>query len=543
MSVPSSELASTRAERAKGKSQAHSPDREEKAKKARRSGKLVAVTAAGSVYLEELALQVVPVSVALAFIQELASRVLDPQARVLSPRAESVSGEAAYVEWARTTGLVSGWLLRRSPLQRLNFLREVVTYVSRRKSASGIEPLVASALNATWPWVEKAAYARIAVRMARYIAAAEFSAKQVTAVLDVHTKTVTYFEPGELARIDVQEWLDWKSIAEGQQWVPKGNNEVGANQAAPGQGDIGAPGDLLGSGQPGSHGLDLSGLPGADGLPRGEDSFGAALLDELLGPDSPGGVDLGGLPGADGSPRSEDTFGLAILRKLLGSRLPSTSGIERPGQASNRPEDYAAALDALLGPGAPGRHRLDTSNIGGNGGPYGHGSALGPGGAAVGPENAIFIAAIVIVLGIVFYKAATTKPEVEKGPYPEKPPPPAQDLPPIGSDRPPPKDDKNPNPKGLYPDPDGAGGGGPTRLPDDDDHGNPTTMWDEFGGGGTPNSLWDENFGGGNPKSLWDENGGGGNPTTTSEQVLVIGLTGRGLLASVSQIGPRTFLL
>jgi hypothetical protein len=102
-------------------------DSQQAAKRAADRGKLVAITATGPIHLSELVFEVAPVSVGLAFIQELALRAADPRAEVVSTRAKAVKGDVALAEWGSTRGLMSGWLLRRTPSQRVQFLNEVVS--------------------------------------------------------------------------------------------------------------------------------------------------------------------------------------------------------------------------------------------------------------------------------------------------------------------------------------------------------------------------------------------------------------------------------
>jgi hypothetical protein len=44
-----------------------------------------------------------------------------------------------------------------------------------------------------------------------------------------------------------------------------------------------------------------------------------------------------------------------------------------------------------------------------------------------------------------------------------------------------------------------------------------------------------------NPTMIWDENGGGGRPNTVGQGVVFESVMGKGLLAGVIQVGPRTF--
>ncbi len=64
-------------------------------------------------------LVVLPVSVGLAYTQELAARAINPQARVVSTTAKQVGGESAMELWVETCGFISGSLVNASPRERL----------------------------------------------------------------------------------------------------------------------------------------------------------------------------------------------------------------------------------------------------------------------------------------------------------------------------------------------------------------------------------------------------------------------------------------
>ncbi len=532
-------------------------------------GRLVAVTATGPIYRGKADLAVVPVSVGLAFTQELAARAINPEARVVSSLANRVGGDTAMTAWANTCGMSSATLIGASPRARLMFLNQVLTYARRQGNVNGIEPILGAAVNAAWPWVDQTTLARMLTITSKYLRKSEFAATASVPILDPNTRTFTLFAPGALAKIDPDEWLDWRVVDR----IGLGGGRNGTNDRA---------GDLLGP-----RGPKASDLPGPDGTPGDDLGFGddfGRVIGDLLGPRGP---NLGNLPGADGNPRDGDRRDDALKRTvegLLGSRLPSLAGLDAANGGPRRDRggnDFEGLIGGLLGPRGP-----DLGNLGGNGGPYGFGSGLGQGGAALGWDSvdklgqsmqkigigvmalggaliasgaAVTVAsggigaplggalasggAEILGIGVGFIAVGFVAeaiasegvtPTAPAGPTPTgSTPAPKPDEPvsvPVIT-RPPDPKPEEPKHTDLYPDPDGGGGGGnPTQLPDFDGS-----------GGGNPTTLWDENGGGGNPTTLWDENGGGGNPTTKAEFATTTVLTGRGLLAGVVQVGPATF--
>ena len=341
--------------------------------------------------------------------------------------------------------------------------------------------------------------------------------------------------------------------------------DAGIGQAVNGRGRGGSDplGGLHGPGTAGHRGLDLSGLPGGD--PR--DNGGGDPLKGLHGPGTAGhrGLDLSGLPGGD--PR--DNGGGDPLKGLHGPGTAGHRGLDLSGLPGGDPRDNGGGdpLKGLHGPGTAGHRGLDLSNLGGDGGPSGFGSNVGPGGAwtpndaektagnkvatwggyfmAAGLAAAVKgdpkVAAALIGFGAGMYivgslheiNADKDKPGPAEpaptaptpAPKPEEPavkipvftrPPEAKPAKPPEPKPAEPKPEE-PKPKGsLYPDPGGGGGGGdPTQLRDYDDSGggNPTMRWE----GGNQTYVPDyDGSGGGDPTTLWDENGGGGDPTTVT---------------------------
>ncbi len=407
---------------ARGGSQHKSGKERERKHRDRRpvAGRLVAVTATGPVYRGNASLAVVPVSVGLALIQELATRIGNPKARVLSSLANRVGGEDARSVWLRTCGFASAVLVGASPRTRLTFLNEVLTYVRRRGNVDGIEPVLCAAVNAAWPWIEPVALARILTVTSKYVGKSEFAAESAIPVLDANTRTFTIFAPGALAATDLDQWLDWKSL--GQYGfgvdIPNQNRNGSPNRNSGGpnrnSGDPGT-GDLFGYGAPGAHsGPDLSNLGGSGG-PYGH---GAGL-------GAGGAADWATWHTVEKAGKSLQAFGLGAM--ALGGAV-MLSG--------------AAVSVSTVGAGAP------------------LGGALATGGAQI-----IEVGAALIYVGFVAEVIGSLG----------KPPAPAPDIakPPAPAPQPP-EPEPEPDPKkksqatDLYPDPDGTGGGNPTQLPDYD---------------------------------------------------------------------------
>ena len=283
-------------------------------------GRLVAITATGPIYRGRVDLAVVPVSVGLAFTQELAARANNPEARVVSSLANRVGGDTARSAWANTCGLSSSALVGASPRARLMFLKQVLAYARRQGNVNGIEPILGAAVNAAWPWINPATLTRILFVTSKYLRKSEFAATNAIPILDPNTRSFTLFAPGALAKIDPDDWLDLRAVDQ------IGFDGVGG----PNIGGSNGTNDL--EGLLGRRGPNKGDLPGPDGRPGGDlggDVFGD-IIGDLLGPRGP---NKGDLPGADGNPRGgdrQDDNLNRIVEGLLGSRRPSLAGLQGP---------------------------------------------------------------------------------------------------------------------------------------------------------------------------------------------------------------------
>ncbi len=519
------------------------------------ASKLVAITAAGPIYSYQSHIVALPLEAALALAQELAVRSIDPKANVVSSLANRVRGESARTTWLQVCAAISSQLMSESPRYRLSFLSGALAYIYREDNINGIEPILGAAINAAWPWINDGILERVLAITSKYLATSEFAKVVTIPIADPINRTFSIFQPGELAKVDLKRWLDWRMLTNSAAAVTRAGGRGGVAN-----GDIFGADGLLGPGVPGHKGVDLGGLQGADGNgPRSIGSGGDSIYGPggLLGPGMPGhqGADLGGLLGADGNGPSRagsDGTGIYGTGGVLGPGTPGhrgvdlsgLQGIDGRGPSGGSGGDGVYGAGGLLGAGMPGHRGLDLTNLGGSGGPLGFGSALGRGGVEDPDQDALdgmkstgdtaktyggMLLAVgmatglapVAVTGAVFIwagdKISTNARDWAQNPGGSQP---------AKADQPPSKDvhdlpdaptdvhklpDAKPKQGDVYPSPDGKGGGSPTKLPDfEGGGGNPTTIWDEHGGGGNPTTIWDEHGGGGNPTTIWDENGGGG---------------------------------
>jgi hypothetical protein len=352
----------------------------------------VAITATGPIYRRQQVFALLPLSVALALTQEVASRVLYPRRQVVSSLANRVSGESARQVWHNLCASLAAPLAN-APLHfRHQYLRAVLAYVWQQKNVNGIEPVLCAAINAVAPAMSNISLAPLLFLSQSYLSESEFQAREPMAILDPASRTATGFAAGSLGKLDLTKWLAWRAIG----------TDVGRS------GDMGGTNGLLGPGQAGYYGVDLSGLQGADGQTPRSGSSGSGPSDGgLLGPGMPGynGVDLSGLRGSDGSRvgggGATGGGGRSGADGLLGPGQAGYNGIDLSGLRGADGQGIGTygglgntgggtpdilGEGGLLGPGSVGRpgSAIDLSNLRGNGGPFGFGPNLSAGGAADG---------------------------------------------------------------------------------------------------------------------------------------------------------------
>ncbi|MES2128709.1 MAG: hypothetical protein V4463_15675 [Pseudomonadota bacterium] len=548
----------------------------------RQTSRLRAISASGPIYQLAGTYNVVPVSCALAVLQELAARALNKNARVVSSAAARVHGEDAYTQWKWRTIYCGCSLSRLAAQERLAFLAQVLEYVRRERNADGIEPVLAAAINAAWPLIPQQELASILALAHSAIQRANFSDHVYCPVVDPGSKTIHFLSPGELKAHTPGEWLAWRRLdpKAWQLWITKSpaGSELIGSPGAPGAGQadgsnpFSTGGWAAGTPAPGGKGsvLDVS---GGNGMPATTGPGGVLGRDDAGSSDpfGAGGVFADGLrpnghsAGLGNNGAGKQTGGVFGSDGSLNGHLPAGIGEGMP--------DIPAALGGAASPGAAVSGPFGSFDPRQAGGLTGSGAAMGAGGSdswvsdlewwygaslvvrgavAVGVGGGVgaAIGAAAIGVGGIMISDANNREARElheKERAEDKQAKAGEGAKPEGKkdDR---KEDKQDGKKGdkgtdvndlpnapqsgsksgdVYPDPHGQG----TQLPVGDGE-----------GGGRPNTLPDrDGGGGGNPLTMWDESGGGVTPTTVSALVAGPILTGPGLRASVLQIGRNVF--
>ncbi|MFI5507373.1 hypothetical protein ACIA48_07890 [Mycobacterium sp. NPDC051804] len=558
-------------------------DRHVTAAKKTTPGKLQAITASGPIYAVPATYTMIPLSSAMALYGELAAKVVNPRAKVVSSLAARVEGKTAYKAWAQQTSAFALSITRLSPAQRVAVLHEILNYV-RHRGVDGNETVLAAAINGAWPYLRPEVL-EWSLRYAKSaIARSTFTDRVPVAVVDPTTRAVAILEPGELKNQDPLEWLAFHrlKIDEWRLWFPNQGVDV------PGLGSIeDAEGWFKDSGLGGPDPFNDPSFNGTHGLPNGRGPKGQGNgtngFDFGLGHgplDDPSLTGLyGDLPGRGpkGQRNGTNGFDFGLGHGPLDD--PSLTGLygDLPGGARGGRSSGGGLLDRLgaNGIGSPGGPLGFGSSLGPNGGAspdrdeqketggalavggliagglggmVAAGSAMGTGSVIVGGVALAGFGAGLVIAGAVIVAVAVIANEMDKDhtstrpgdgnaqPKEQKPAPAEQPKP----AEPKPKEDPT-QPvaeKDKYNDPFGKGKSLPSG--DGEGGGDPTTIWDGDGGVG-PTTIW-EGDGGVGPASIWDENGGGGNPTTVGVRVTGTTAVGPGLRAAVMQVGPNLFV-
>lgn len=521
------------------------------------NGRLLGVTATGPVYMRQRTYAVVPLFSAFALLQELAVRVEHPEATVQSSLASRVSRDSAYQAW-RDISIECAMQLERVTVRgRLRFLSIVLQTIRSSGRVDGLEPILASAVNATWPWLSRETTHSVLELASNWLRKSEFAHRHPIPVIDLSNRTAGIFAPGEVAKLDIGEWRASRDLAlDGVGGLPVGvDGKLGDVGRSPLEraiddlfgGSSSSAEDLIAAAKGGDSSGVPGGMPSKGDLPGGQHGSksggGSQNLDDIaagLMDDDHSGVP-GGLPSMGDMPGAKKPGGTQVGKghDQLGGMLDSIPGaggyrgisgfIRRHGAEGFRTGLFPGATPGgpLAPPGQLGIHGAE--------GPYEDGVRDVAAGVAVLGAGILAIAAAPVTIAVGVGAAAVGLAggaliglggvEMVRGTEER--------------DRPEPPKEK-PHPGDLYPDPMGGGGGNPTQLPDFDGAGGGGPAWmpdQDDHGGGTPNTIWGKTTEG---TTIWDENFGGPGPTVKPGSITVAALVGPGLMADVVQIGPRT---
>ncbi|MEV0541924.1 hypothetical protein [Nocardia salmonicida] len=506
------------------------------------AGEIVAVTASGPIAAVSADLVVVPLESGLALVQELAARMLEPDAKVISSLALRVSGESAEATWRYTSSFICGSLIDASPAARLELLSGVLDYIRRQRNANGLETILCTAVNAAWPWISWTTLDAVLRSCQKYIQDSEVSHRFSIPVLDPNTLEWVQLIPDDL-QSDIDSWLANTGL----------ETDINVISDRLGFGGGGLP-DSGGAGTSG--GLSLGGGGNGRGTsdgPLDRLGFGGGGLPDSGGAGTSGGLSLGHGRGGTGAKHGVGPFnggptgfgsGLGSSGASLDSSdwaaIGEAATVAGTALAKGSPKGKGGAVTKLIGAGliavgaAASAHALVTARKEGEDKARQAAEAkkkaddakAAEAAKAKGKEKAPAEAkkkAEDKKHGkkddhTSHKKGADKKEESKEKPHPEKPK----------------KSD-------VYLDPNHHGGGSSATLPDGDDEGNPVILPDGDDEG-NPVILPDGDDEG-NPVILPDGDDEG-NPVITADFVSIRILEGPGLGAAITtQTGTRTWAL
>jgi hypothetical protein len=422
----------------------------------RARGRVAGYTVAGPIFLQPATLVIAPIPVALKNLQELALKATDPSVKVYGSQARRAAPRTAHWLWIMQACATMASINACAPAARLRWLKTALRYAREQKTTDGLEPVLATALNAVWAMLQPETARYLFEVTSREVQRSNFAKNHSIPVLDPDTLTIATYRPGEVYEVDSSNALIENIV----------------NQLPPGAGP--PPGDP----PSGRGGFDPSGRGGFDPTGRGGfDPTGRGGFD----PTGRGGFDPSGRGGFDPSGRGGfDPTG-------RGGFVEGGDSVGFPGMGVGGP--YSGFKGSGFTPKGLGDEAgFDSEKTIGRGlqglgvvALFGAGAALASG---VGLPLAFVFAGEAAAAGfvgqvlvddadermaqnkgassgpvvIISDPEPTTDPEPEPEPEPEEP-----------SGPPPPNPDEYPQPDSIgkrdfYPNPEGSGGGGPASL-------------------------------------------------------------------------------
>ncbi|PFX65957.1 hypothetical protein COL35_17330, partial [Bacillus toyonensis] len=183
-------------------------DSNNKRQKKNQSRHPVAMTATGPIFKSRVEYALVPLSSALAILQELAVKIVDPEAKVSSSLATRVKGKDAYESWMRLATEISVRLIAAAPEVRFTYLRTVLNYLHKNRKIDGLEPILTSAINAVWPWLSLETTERVLNYSSKLLKESKIACSYNVPIVDPLTRSITLYKPDELTKIDTSIWIE-----------------------------------------------------------------------------------------------------------------------------------------------------------------------------------------------------------------------------------------------------------------------------------------------------------------------------------------------
>ena len=180
------------------------------------SSRVLGRTATGPIYRSQKTIAMIPTRSAWLLLQELASRIEDPDAEVVSSLAGRLSGDDAHQAWMNISTEIVVPLVVMPGVERIRFLRRVIALIRQSGRVDGLEPVLGAAVNGVWPWMSVNAMDRVLDWSVEKLKRSALAERHAVPVVDPSTRTVSIFAPGALAKLDIGEWRSDFSLLEGQ---------------------------------------------------------------------------------------------------------------------------------------------------------------------------------------------------------------------------------------------------------------------------------------------------------------------------------------
>jgi hypothetical protein len=122
--------------------------------------------------------------------------------KVYGSQARRAKGTTAHWMWLMETSAIFASIQVCPPAARLRFLAEVLRFSRSQKQTDGIEPVIASALNAAWAWLSPDTARYLIGVVTEELRRSEYAQAHSIPVFDPTIRSVTVYEPREILNVD-----------------------------------------------------------------------------------------------------------------------------------------------------------------------------------------------------------------------------------------------------------------------------------------------------------------------------------------------------